>query len=171
MVSFEEFVEVSSPRLVRTARMLLGSNSDAEDLAQETLIVMHRHWARLRNPGAAESYALKTLIRLTRRHLQRAHVRREAPLPDPIDLDQAIASAPDDVPAVMRALVALPLRQRETLILRYFLDLTVADTARLMRCSPGTVKSQTSDALTAMRGHLEDLGPEPALRRNSNGNE
>jgi len=49
VVSFEEFVEVSSPRLVRTARMLLGSSSDAEDLAQETLIRMHRHWSGFAN--------------------------------------------------------------------------------------------------------------------------
>ena len=170
MVSFEEFVEVSSPRLVRTARMLLGSSSDAEDLAQETLIRMHRHWSRLREPNAAEGYGLKTLVRLTRRHLTRARFRREEPLSDQFDVHQPESSTSEDAPAVMNALAALPLRQRETIVLRYFLDLTVEDTARVMRCSAGTVKSQTSDALNAMRSQLAEPGVNPALGKGSYGN-
>jgi DNA-directed RNA polymerase specialized sigma24 family protein len=56
-VTFEQFVAVSSSSLVRAARMLLGDAAEAEDMAQETLIVMHQHWARLRNPDAAQACA------------------------------------------------------------------------------------------------------------------
>jgi RNA polymerase sigma factor (sigma-70 family) len=149
--------------------MLVGSRSDAEDLAQETLIVMHRHWARLREPDAAESYALKTLVRLARKHLRRLHLRRETPLPGRSEVDEPVATTVEIGPDLMVALAALPVRQRETIVLRYFLDLSIADTAVVMRCSAGTVKSQTSDALTAIRMHLATPAQQPVLGKDSHG--
>jgi DNA-directed RNA polymerase specialized sigma24 family protein len=83
--SFEEFVAASTPRLVRTARMLLGSANEAEDMAQETLIVMHQHWGRLRNQDAADAYAYRTLVRLVRRYVRSARFRHESVA----DLDRA----------------------------------------------------------------------------------
>ena len=63
---------------------------------------------------------------------------------------------PERNPEVTGALALLPMRQRETVVLRYYLDLSVEETARTMRCSVGTVKSQTAKALVSLRGHLED---------------
>lgn len=152
---FEQFVTSSTPRLVRAARMLLGSASEAEDMAQETLIVMHQHWGRLHNQDAAVAYAYRTLIRLTRRHQRSARFRYETvadaggaasgrPVAPPTDRDDSLNAA----------LSSLPRRQREALVLRYYLDFSVSDTARVMRCSQGTVKSQVSKALAALRQAL-----------------
>lgn len=152
-VGFEHFVASSTPRLVRAARMLLGEPGDAEDMAQETLIVMHRHWARLRDTAAAEAYAYRTLVRLTRRYARSARLRRVAVNEDAAH--RVVATPPverDDQLKV--ALAALPARQREAVVLRYYLDLSIADTARLMRCTQGTVKSQVSKALAALRERL-----------------
>lgn len=157
--SFEQFVDSSTPRLVRTARLLLGSASESQDLVQETLIVMFRRWGRLRDPAAADAYAHTTLVHLARRHLRRARFRHEWP-PDSGFTDDyesdAAALMPESNPEVTDALALLPLRQRETVVLRYYLDLSVEETARTMRCSVGTVKSQTAKALDSLRGHLED---------------
>lgn len=156
-LSFEQFVDSSSPRLVRTARMLLGSAAESQDSAQETLIVMYRHWGRLRDPGAAEAYAYTTLVRLVRRHLRRARYRHELPEKDALNRSYETAvAASERHPDVTDALALLPARQREAVVLRYFLDLSIEDTARAMRCTAGTVKSQTSKALTTLRRHLED---------------
>jgi RNA polymerase sigma-70 factor (sigma-E family) len=152
-VGFEQFVASSTPRLVRAARMLLGEAGDAEDMAQETLIVMHRHWARLRETDAAEAYAYRTLVRLTRRHARTGRLRRAA-------LDGDVARQVAATPPVERddqlaaALAALPTRQREAVVLRYYLDLSISETAHLMRCTQGTVKSQVSKALAALRERL-----------------
>jgi RNA polymerase sigma-70 factor (sigma-E family) len=150
--SFEQFVVAVTPRLVRAARMLLGNARDAEDMAQETLIVMHRRWSRLRRPDAAEAYALRTLVRLTRRHMRSARHRLEAlDMGDGAVFERPVPDAPgrdDDLLAVIRA---LPARQREAVVLRFYLDQSIADTAQAMRCSPGTVKSQVSKALDTLR--------------------
>jgi RNA polymerase sigma-70 factor (sigma-E family) len=171
VVTFEEFVAASSPRLVRTARMLLGNGSEAEDMAQETLIVMHRQWRRLRDPAAAEAYALRTLIRLTRRHLQRARFRHESARADVLGAGEGAIEPPREPDGdLVKALAALGSRQREAVVLRYFLDLTIEETSRLMRCSPGTVKSQTSAALAALRRHLERAERAELMGKDGHGN-
>lgn len=152
-VGFEQFVASSSPRLVRAARMLLGEAGDAEDMAQETLIVMYQHWGRLRDTGAADAYAYRTLVRLTRRHARMARLRRAA-LQDDAARDALATLSMERDDQLKAALAALPARQREAVVLRYYLDLSIAETARLMRCTQGTVKSQVSKALTALRDQL-----------------
>src|SRR5947209_13401054 len=100
--------------------MLLGSSSEAEDMAQETLIVMHRQWRRLRDPAAAEAYALRTLIRLTRRHMQRARFRHESRLIDVLGAGEATIDPPLEQDGdLVRGLAALGTRQREAVVLRY----------------------------------------------------
>ena len=149
---FEEFVLSASPRLVRTARLLLGNPSEAEDMAQETLIVQHQHWQRLRDLGAADAYAYKTLVRRTRRHLQRARFRHETTTPpDAMPPSAPAVDAHSDDGGLATALVGLPARQREALVLRYYLDLSIQETAQVMGCGTGTVKSQTSKALSVLR--------------------
>lgn len=165
--SFEQFVAASTPRLVRTARMLLGSASEAEDMAQETLIVMHQHWGRLRSEDAADAYAYRTLVRLTRRYLRSARFRRESV----VDLAGAAAADPVDPPVtgdetLQAALGVLPVRQREAVVLRYYLDFSIRETARAMRCTEGTVKSQVSKALASLREEMERPDrPTPAAQQ------
>jgi RNA polymerase sigma-70 factor (sigma-E family) len=154
--SYELFVSASAPRLVRAARMLLGRAAEAEDMVQETLIVVHQHWSSIRTPEAAESYAYRTLVRLTRRHLRSARFRREALVDGHLGFDApAQHEIGEQHEELGTALAALPPRQREAVVLRYFLDFSIDETARVMRCKPGTVKSQASKALAAMRDRLQ----------------
>jgi RNA polymerase sigma-70 factor (sigma-E family) len=154
-LSFEEFVTSSSPRLVRAARLLLGNAAEAEDMTQETLIVMYRRWGQLRDPVAADAYAYKTLVRLTRRHQRRARFRHEFVTSDELVGMPASGASDEFDDGLTQALLTLAPRQREAVVLRYFLDLSIDDTATLMGCSPGTVKSQVSRALTSLRTNLD----------------
>jgi RNA polymerase sigma factor (sigma-70 family) len=151
--SFDEFVGNSTARLYRTARLLAGATAeaDAADLVQETLIVLYRKWTSLSDPEAAGAYAYTTLYRLTTRHRRRLERRRErqVPLPDECVED----NYRDD--SVSQALGALPIGQRETLVLRFYSDLSVVDTANAMRCSESTVKSQSAKGLASLRKILE----------------
>lgn len=146
---FEAFARRMFPRLAGVARLLLSDRSQAEDLVQETLARMYAKRARVREP---EAYAFTTLTRLGRRWRYRgAHEYAIAAIDEPsIDHDEA------DRIAVDAALSALPRRQRETLVLRYFADLSVEQAAAVMGCSGGTVKSQTARGLDAMRRLLDD---------------
>jgi RNA polymerase sigma-70 factor (sigma-E family) len=164
-VSFDEFVVAAGPRLIRAARLLLRDAGEAEDLAQETLVVMFRRWRHLRDPAAADAYAYRTVVRLTRRHLRRARFRYETTVAEVAD---QVADLPrvggDELTAeltgsVRDALLMLPARQREAVVLRYYLDLSVEDTSRAMGCATGTVKSQVSKALASLRSAIVDSTP------------
>ena len=152
---FEAFVAASSTQLLRTAYLLCGDREHAEDLVQTTLLRTARRWhaARLQ-PQAYARHVLVNLVKDRWRDLGRqpaevqlsgtADVAIELGEPDlPIDRDQIVA-----------ALATLPDGQRAVVVLRYFDDLSVDDTAAALRCSAGTVKSQTSRALAALRSSL-----------------
>jgi RNA polymerase sigma-70 factor (sigma-E family) len=151
--SFDDFVVQASPRLLRAAMLLTGSRADAEDVTQEALLAVYRRWERLRAPQAAYTYASVTMTRLAHRHLRKARARREvnlADLPDRASLDVAIDASVEGA-AMRTMLLTLPPRQREAVVLRFYLDLSVETVARAMRCTPGTVKSQVSKALATLR--------------------
>jgi RNA polymerase sigma factor (sigma-70 family) len=76
--------------------------------------------------------------------------------PDPEALDRQPSTATEDRELLLDALRGLPPRQRTMIVLRYFEDLSVEETARLLRCSPGTVKSATSRGLARLRDALQD---------------
>jgi RNA polymerase sigma-70 factor (sigma-E family) len=148
--AFSAFVAGSYRSLVRTAFLLVGDTGHAEDLVQSALMRTLRAWSRLRAPEAATAYTRTTLVRLAGRWRDRRW-RGEIPsvtVPDsPDDHDPQSATALD----VRAALAALPWQQRAVLVLRYFDDLTEAQTAEALGCSLGTVKSRTNRALTALR--------------------
>lgn len=154
MTDFDEYVAAASPRLVRAARLLVGDSRTAEDLAQETLVQMYRHWQRIQ-PHAVHAYAHRTLVRLAHRHIQRRP--RHVELTDAVDQAAPGCDVPELVDEVRTALLTLPARQREALVLRYFLDLSITDTATAMGCDPGTVKSQCSKGLGHLREALDTL--------------
>ncbi|MGP4115416.1 RNA polymerase sigma factor [Streptomyces sp. 4N509B] len=158
---FREFAAGQARPLRRTAYLLCGDWHLAEDLTQSVLIRMYRSWPRLERRGELGPYVRRVLVRAWldegRRPWRRE--RAVATLPDAPD---PAATGPDDVAshldarnAVHRALLALPPRQRATLVLRYFDDLSVAQTAAALGCSEGNVKSQTARGLTTLRTHLE----------------
>lgn len=151
---FTEFVQASWPALYRTAYLLLGDRAEAEDLVQTALAKTYASWSKVRDLGAAPGYARTTLVNTAASWFRRKSWRNERPtetLPE-----GSHTSDPTDRPAVLDALALLPTRQRAVIVLRYYEDLTVAQTAEALGVTDGTVKSQTSDALDRLRLLLGD---------------
>ena len=148
---FEAFVASSADRLVRTAFLLVGDAGDAEDLSQETLVKVARRWPRVRTMESPYGYARKILYHLAlgEQARRRRGPDRSADLPVVAMGDGTDALAVRD--ELESAISALPPRQRATLVLRYWDNLSEAETAELLGCSTGTVKSQTSKALQHLR--------------------
>lgn len=157
--NFEAFVHGSSTRLLRNAYLLCGDRDMAEDLLQLTLMRVSRHWGRAQQ--APEAYARQVLINLNRDRARRAGRRVvEAEWTDPARADpRSFAEELSGRELVMVALAQLPERQREVLVLRFYGDLSVAETAAATGASESTVKSHTSRALARMRELLADSTP------------
>ena len=146
--AFDRFAAAAYPRLVRAAFLLTGDRGHAEDLAQTALYATFRHWQRI-EPAAAEAYARTTLVR-TAGHWRRRHWHGEfatEQLPESATPDRDLSQSID----LMRALGTLPIQFRTVLVLRYFEDLTEAETATALGTTVGTVKSRTSRALARLR--------------------
>jgi RNA polymerase sigma-70 factor (sigma-E family) len=156
--SFETFVEDRSTALLRTAYLLTGDRGHAEDLLQTALMRTARHWPRARD--APEAYARQVLVNLSRDRIRSLFRRpREAPMPPDPDNLRAIDSGIEQVTergVMVRALARLPIRQRQVVILRFYEDMSVEQTAELLGFSTGTVKSHTSRALARLRVLLAD---------------
>lgn len=152
--TFEQFVLDRSTALLRTAVLLVGDRGHAEDLLQTALLRAAQRWRWARDHP--EAYVRRTLINLARDRWRRSTRRvAEHSLVD-TDLAAAgdLAGAVVDRDALRRALAALPRRQREVVVLRFFVDLSVAETAATLRTSEGTVKAHTSRAMARLRQEL-----------------
>jgi len=140
---------------VRLAR-LLGAD-DPEDIAQEAFVRLHRR--PLRDPGAAAAYLRRTTVNLTTSRLRHLRVVRHTPG----DATSVHASAEDSALAAERvdhllaAVQHLPRRQRQALILRYWMDLPVAEVASALQVPVGTAKSDISRAQRTLATRLEGL--------------
>lgn len=166
-MEFEAFVRARSGALLRTAYLLTGDAALAHDLLQESLVRTWPHWSRV-GSGAPEAY-----IRTVMTRLQGSWVRRkwrgEIPterLPERVAVDTGSDADADGELAA--ALVHLPVRQRQTVVLRYAEDRSVEEVAAIMRCSTGTVKSNAARGLAALRAALAPAqtdGGEPCVTR------
>jgi RNA polymerase sigma-70 factor (sigma-E family) len=160
--SFDEFVAQRSTRLLRTAFLLCGDRGDAEDLLQGALMRVAPRWDRARL--APDAYTHRVLLNLVRDRHRRAGRRVSE---QPLDAHEPDAQVVDHAPsvterdAILRAVAQLPQRQREVVILRFFADLSVSETAAAIGSSAGTVKTHTSRALSTLRGSLTDA-PQPS---------
>lgn len=165
--SFEEFVGASSARLFTMALLLTGrQRADAEDLLQGVLERAYRHWRRICRNGDPEPYVRQMLVHASvDRWRQRRRHREQllAAAATPAAGDQASEIADRDF--LLRALGALPAGQRAVLVLRYFCDLSEAQTAATLGCSVGSVKKQAARALASMRASVGPAAePEPSRR-------
>jgi RNA polymerase sigma-70 factor (sigma-E family) len=153
---YREFVRSRAAALHRTAYLLCGDWHLADDLVQETLVQAFRHWRRVQRADNQNAYVRRILVNEFKRHWQ-----RYGRLPVRADTDRpeiAVPDASDEVvnrADLLRALLTLPARQRATVVLRYLEGMSERETAAVMRCSEGTVKSQTARALTALGGCLK----------------
>ena len=155
--SFVEFAEGARHRLRRTAYLLCGSWDQASDHVQEGLIRVYVAWPRLQRAGREHAYARRAVVSAFLDHTRRRSSTEIAAEMDPQRASsEDVATAVSTRLALMAALAELPPRQRACVVLRYFEDLSVADTAAALGCSEGTVKSQTSRALDSLRSRFED---------------
>lgn len=156
--SFDAFVEGRSTALMRLAYLLTGDRGHAEDLLQTALLRTARHWSRARD--APDAYVRQVLLNLSRDRMRLLFRRpREMPLPPDLDVLGTSDAGLDHVTdrrTVVRALAQLPTRQRQVVVLRFFEDMSVEQTAALLGFSTGTVKSYTSRALARLRELLTD---------------
>jgi RNA polymerase sigma-70 factor (sigma-E family) len=144
--AFTEFAAGAQQQLFRRAYLLAGDRDSALDLVQNTLTAMYVAWPRIIDPPA---YAHRTLVRSflsTKRRKVRERERLEQ-LPVPTDA----MPAPEHALTVLAALGQLPPRMRSVVVLRYWEDLSVEDTAAALGCSTGTVKSTSSRGLAQLR--------------------
>jgi RNA polymerase sigma-70 factor (sigma-E family) len=153
--AFEAFVAEASGRLMRTAYLMSGDRGHAEDLVQVTLLRTARRWPRVRREP--EAYARRVLVNLAKDRWRTLR-RRVTEVAD-VAVDASLPETPEDDLLEREHLLAavreLPAGQRAVLVLRFFDDLSVAETAAALDCSEGTVKSQTSRALVRMRAVLD----------------
>ena len=158
---FDQFVRDSSPGLLRTAYLLTGDRGYAEDVVQTALLQVARKWRRIR--GEPTPYARRAVVNLAKNHW-RDRFRR--PHESPATVESGYPPPDADVllqQVLLPAVMDLPVRQRAVLVLRYFEDLSVEQTADALSCSTGTVKSQTHHALSKLR---EALGDPADLKEN-----
>ena len=149
--SFDAFVHSRQRVLLRSAWLLTGDWAAAEDLVQTALMKAWPRWSRITAGGQEDAYVrrvlLNTYLTSRKRRWHRERVTDELPEVEAPD-DQ---SSRDLRPALLAGLAALPPRQRAVVVLRFFEDLSEAQCAAALDVAPGTIKSQTSKALTALR--------------------
>jgi RNA polymerase sigma-70 factor (sigma-E family) len=147
-------------RLVGLATLLVDDRQAAEDVVQEAFAGLYRRWRQLRDPGAAITYLNRAVVNAGRDHLRqrrRATAGRLALVPDPEALPSAEhdAIAHDEADRLWRAICELPHRQRQVIVLRYYLDQHEAEIADTLRVSRGSVKKHASRGLAALARCLE----------------
>ena len=148
---FVEYVAAKSAAMGRTAHLLCGDWHRAEDLVQSVCVRLYAVWPRLRARDAVDAYVRKMLVRAylneRRRPWRREHATAETP-------EVATSGGHGEVETrivLLDALATLPPKQRAAVVLRYWEDYSVEDTATALGCSVGTVKSQSSRALASLR--------------------
>jgi RNA polymerase sigma-70 factor (sigma-E family) len=155
---FSDYMAARQPSLLRTAYLLTGDRHTAEDLVQTALAKLYLSWDKVRRQESVDGYVRRILVNEHNSLWRRPWKRREtttSELPD--------RAAPADQPGrddVLWELVqTLPRKQRAAVVLRYYEELSEAETAEILGVSVGTVKSQTSRALAALRTRAGALAP------------
>jgi RNA polymerase sigma-70 factor (sigma-E family) len=157
------FVHARVTELRRTAYLLCGDPHQADDFVQETLTKLYARWPRIGRVENVDAYVHTMLVRVflddRRRGWWKVRLLTGSPEPPPADQN------PEDGPVIRAALAKLPPRQQAVLVLRYLCDKPVREVADLLRCSEGTVKSQTAHGLTRLRALLGVPALAPAVSR------
>jgi RNA polymerase sigma-70 factor (sigma-E family) len=161
---YVQYARACIARLHRIAYMLCGDAHRADDVVQETLASMYVRWPALRSVDNIDAYVRTMLVRSFLRERRRPWARvRLGGSPPEVGGDPG-GAAVEDRDRLVRALTRIPARQRAVLVLRFLCDMSVEDVASTLRCSAGTVKSQTSRGLAAMR-RLIDGAPQMGSNR------
>jgi RNA polymerase sigma-70 factor (sigma-E family) len=148
---FAAYFADRSSALRGSAFLLCGDWHRAEDLVQTTFVKLYRARHRIRTLETLDAYTRRILVRTFLDETRRGFFHRERPTAEIADRPMAETGQVEDRMVLLRALTEVPPRQRVALVLRVWEDLSVEDTATAMGCSAGTVKSQVSRGLEAMR--------------------
>lgn len=148
--AFAEYFAARSASMRATAFLLCGDWHRAEDLVQTAFTRLYLRWNRVQRHESLDPYVRKVLIHAFVDESRWGWWRRERPHETTADR-QASDVAPDDRMMLLAALARVPPKQRAVLVLRYWQDLSVEETAAALGCSPGTVKSQAARGLDALR--------------------
>jgi RNA polymerase sigma-70 factor (sigma-E family) len=154
---FVQFVDGHARELRRTAYLMCGDWQRAEDATQDALVKLYVAWPRLERSGGLRAYAHRAVTTAVVDQSRRPW-RREVGGPGLPERDHDPIGEVDRHLAVVQALQMLPRRRRQCVVLRYFADLSVDETAHHLGISAGTVKSQTSRALEQVRDALREQG-------------
>lgn len=148
-------------RLVRLAALLVDDRQTAEEVVQDAFAATYERWGQLRDTTAVLGYLQRCVVngsrsRLRRRGVARRGARALSVVPARSAAEEAESRA--EVQAVRRALARLPKRQRQVLVLRYYLDLREAEIAEVLSISPGSVKAYASRGLDAIEAAIDEGG-------------
>lgn len=147
-------------RLVGLASLLVDDMETAEDVVQEAFASLYRRWRQLRDPGAAVAYLNRAVVNGGRdvlRHGRRvtALAPRMVPRSEEVSSAESDAIEHDDADRLWQAVQKLPPRQRQVLVLRYYLNQSEAEIADTLQVSRGSVKKHASRGLAALAPHME----------------
>ena len=160
---FEAYMAARQPSLLRTAYLLTGDRHAAEDLVQSALAKLYLSWDRVQRRELVDGYVRRIMVNENNSLWRRAWKRREVSTGEVPD-HQAVVDRPDhgERSALWEFVQTLPRKQRAVIVLRFYEDLSETETAQVLGISVGTVKSQASRALAAMRARV---GDNPVLAR------
>ena len=155
--AFRRYAAARTPVLLRTAYLLCGDWHHAEDIVSTAVVKLFVAWKAACRADNIDAYVRQIVVRawLDERRRPWRRERPAAELPDPPAYSDLAGTTTDRV-VLWRALNAMPARQRAVLVLRYYEDLSIEQTAQVLRCSAGAVKSMTHRALDTLRGLLPD---------------
>jgi RNA polymerase sigma-70 factor (sigma-E family) len=137
--------------LTRLAHVMLGDKASAEDVVQEAFCGLYRNWARLADPASALPYLRTSVFNGCRSAIRRRKLRAAKALYEPAAASaESVALTSEEHRSVLAALRNLPARQREVLILRFYLCTADEEIAQVMGISPSTVRSTSHRALAAL---------------------
>ena len=156
---FTAWVRSREQALGRLAYLLTGDRDAAEDLLQNSLAKVYRHWERVRAAELPDAYVRRLIVNENNSRWRRMLRRPESPGSHVLEVLAPPAPAGLDASEALdlwRHVQALPTQQRAAVVLRYYEDLTEAQTADVLGCSVGTVKSHTSRAISALRTRMSE---------------
>ncbi|QUQ70246.1 SigE family RNA polymerase sigma factor [Kutzneria sp. CA-103260] len=156
---FAEYFAARRDAVRRTAYLMCGDWHRADDLAQTAFVALHRRWHKIRDREALDAYVRRTVVRAvideSRRPWRRERFTDQLP-----ERPTTAAEVGDEVATrhvLLDGLRKVPPRQRAVLVLRFLEGLDVAAAAKVLKCTEGTVKSQTARGLEALRAELGDV--------------